>query len=556
MSSCSSKTYPRFSSDGHEATTGEYMITTQGKASSAAGVEILKAGGNIVDAAVAISFAIGVERPQSTGLGGGGFMLMAGGIFSKPMSLDFREKAPLKSDSKMYLNENGAEIKGKSINGIHAVAIPGLVAGLIEIHEKYGKLSLAQVMSPAIELAEKGFKIYPHLASAIKSRVDVIKLFPSSRKIFFNAKNMPLTQGELLVQDDLAKTLKLIASKGREAFYHGEIAKKIVATSKKYKGILSQEDFDKYEAKWREPLMSDFKGFNIISMAPPSSGGVHVIEILNILENFKLSENGTALSANTVHHTASAMQQAFADRAEYLGDADFTDVPSEILISKDYAFRLSKNIEPKRAKSALEVRAGDISIKESSDTTHFTIMSKDGSTISSTQTINGLLGSALVAEGTGIVLNNEMDDFAVKVGASNLFGAVGGEKNLIEPQKKPLSSMSPTIVMKKKQPVLALGTPNGTKIITCTALTILNYLEYKMSLYDSVHALRYHQQWHPDEIRVEEPGFPKDVNDELLSFGHKIKVENMGCKVQAIAKEDNILHGVSDTRGEGLAIGY
>lgn len=548
--SCSHYSVPK-----KEAYASKFMITTQGVASSQAGYKVIEMGGNIVDAAVAISFAISVERPQSTGLGGGGFMLMAGGPqFQKPIALDFREKAPLKSHSKMYLDAKGDAIRRKSIDGILAVGVPGLVDGLIKVHQKYGKLSLVKVMTPAIELAEKGFKIYPHLANAIQVRSKIIEKFPSTKKIFFK-NNKPMKQGDWLVQKDLAKSLRLIAQNGKSAFYNGEIARSIVATSKKYNGLLSIHDFKKYNSKWRDPIKGKYKDFDVYSMSPPSSGGIHIVQMLNILEKANLGKTYKPLDAEAIHYTASAMQKAFADRAKYLGDSDFVDVPVKHLTSKSYASKIFNQIPKDRARSSQEVQPGGFDMKESNDTTHFTIMGADGTTISSTQTINGLLGSALVAEGTGIVLNNEMDDFAAKKGASNMFGAIGGNNNLVEAEKRPLSSMSPTIFMEDGEAVLALGTPNGTRIITCTLLVALNYLEYDLPLYKSVAMTRYHHQWYPDEIRIDEPGISVSASNKLKKYGYKLNKKKIGCKVQAISREEDSLHGVSDPRGEGLAIG-
>lgn len=543
-----------FSRRNKEAFSTKYMITTQGDASSKAGKTILDMGGNIIDAAVAISFAISVERPQSTGLGGGGFMLLAGPQFPKPIALDFREKAPLKSHPKMFLDANGKAIREKSINGIFAAGVPGLVDGLLKIHRQYGKLSLEKVMEPAISLAENGFKIYPHLANAIEKRKPILQQYPTSKKVFFQ-NGKPLKLGDKLVQKDLAKTLRLIAKNGRKAFYEGDIAKNIVKTSQKYKGLIQANDLKKYNSKWRKPVKGNYKGYDVYSMSPPSSGGIHVVQMLNILENAKLSKNYKPLDAEAIHMTASAMQKAFADRAKYLGDSDFVSVPIEQLTSKSYAKKIFHQIPANKARKSSEIQAGGFDLKESNDTTHFTIMGEDGTTISSTQTINGLLGSGVVVEGTGIVLNNEMDDFSAKAGVANMFGAIGSNKNLVEPEKRPLSSMTPTIIQKDGQTVLALGTPNGTRIITCTMLVALNYLEYKLPLFESVATTRYHHQWFPDEIRIDDPGIKKSEKNKLESMGYKINQKAIGCKIQAIAREGERLHGVSDPRGEGMALG-
>lgn len=550
--------------DGHprHAHAKEYMITTQGAASSQAGAEMFELGGNIIDAAVAVSFAISVERPQSTGIGGGGFLLFLEAGQQKPYAYDFREVAPLRSHSKIFLDAKGEEIPRKSVDGIFAAAVPGLVAGLVELHEKYGKLPLPTVLAPAIELAEKGFAVNSELAHALRLRGNVLHEYEASRKIFFKKKGEILKEGDILIQKDLGQTLRLIANHGRKGFYEGKTANAIISESRRLGGILSHEDLRTYEVKKREPVAGTFKNFKIFSMSPPSSGGIHIIQILNILENDPLKSWGVQ-DPRTVHLTASAMQQAFVDRATHLGDADFVNVPVEHLTSKEYAAHLRKQMSLDYARKQNEVTALDAQLKEklemmsreSTETTHFTIMDKEGNVVSSTQTINGYFGSAVVVPGTGILLNNEMDDFSTKAGASNIFGAIGSDKNLVEPRKRPLSSMSPTIVMTAKKPVLALGSPSGTRILTCVAQTLLNYLEHELPLFDSLAAVRYHHQWSPDQLRVEEIGLPDKTIKELKRLGHEINLQDLGCRVQAIANEGDKLVGVSDPRGAGLAFG-
>ncbi|MBT7609129.1 MAG: gamma-glutamyltransferase [Bacteriovoracaceae bacterium] len=534
----------------HESFGEKFMIASQGRNSTTAGKKMFKLGGNAVDAAAAISFSISVERPQSTGIGGGGFMLIKTPAMDEPLALDFREKAPLKAHAKMYLDKNENIIKNKSLNGIFSVGTPGLVAGVLQAHKKFGKLPLHIVMEPAITLASKGFKIYPELDRALKAKQKVLELFPSTKKIFFR-NNKVMKLGDLLIQKDLAKTLETIAKKGLDGFYKGWVAKKIVKTSKKYGGLIRKNDLLKYNVVNRKPIKGEYKGKVIYSMAPPSSGGVHVVQILNTIENDGLGKYGPH-HPKTVHLVSSAMQQAFADRARYLGDSDFVRVPIGNLISKKYAKKIRESINDK-SKKIKSVKAGVF--KEHDETTHFSVADSVGNVVVSTQTINGWFGSGLVADGTGIVLNNEMDDFATKVGASNLFGAIGGSNNLVAPMKRPLSSMSPTIVLKDNQPLLALGTPSGTRILTCVTSVILNYLEHELPLYDAVAAVRYHHQWSPDEIRVDKPGFPISVKKELENKGYKINVKNLGCSIQAIVYENGFLHGVSDPRGQGMSYG-
>lgn len=535
--------------EGHEAVGSEYMITTPGKYASLAGKKMFELGGNIVDAATAISFVLSVERPQSTGIGGGGFLLQKKN--NDLVAWDFREKAPLKSYSKMYLDSNGNEIKNKSRNGIFAAGVPGLVAGILEVHKEGGSLPIKTILEPAINLAEKGFEVYPELAFALKIREKTLYSYPSTRKIYFKNEKI-LKEGDWLIQSDLANTLKSIAVFGHDGFYKGQVARQIIAENKKWKGLITQKDLDRYDVKKRIPIKGIYKGYEIVSMPPPSSGGIHIIQILNTLEKYDLKSWGIQ-NPKTIHYTASAMQQAFADRAKHLGDTDFVHVPIHGLTSKGYAEEIRSKISDK-ARAKDEVYAGRFSKKEPEHTTHFTIMDNKGNIISSTQTVNGFFGSGLVVEGAGFFLNNEMDDFSTKAGALNLFGAVGSTKNLVEPQKRPLSSMSPSIVMKDGDVVLALGTPNGTRILTCVAQTILNFIEHDLSIYDSVMALRYHHQWQPDKIWVEE-GFPEKTLTDLKARGHKIKTGGIWCKVQAIAKKGNELTGVSDARGRGTATG-
>ena len=541
----------------YEAFGKNYMIATQGSATTNAANFIFSKGGNIFDAAVAASFAISVERPHSTGLGGGGFMLIHHAKLNKDIAFDFRELAPIRGHGKMFLDEKGKQIKEKSLTGPFAVGVPGMVAGVLEIHKLYGKLPLDVVLAPAIRLAEEGMRVYPALEKAIKAKANKLCLFEASRKIFLKENCRPYQAGEILYQKDLAKTLKRIVKKGKKDFYHGITAKLIVKNQKKYGGLISEKDLASYEVKTREPVIGSYKGYKIVSMPPPSSGGTHIIQILNILENFDLKKYG-AQDARSIHLTSTAMQMAFADRAKYMGDSDFKEVPISKLINKKYAKLLAAKIKDGHALASKEFPVDmNKMLHESDHTTHFTLMDAEGNIVSSTQTINGWFGSSMVVKGTGIVLNNEMDDFASHVGGVNLFGAIGGKNNLVEPRKRPLSSMSPTIVYDKNdRPFLALGTPSGTRILTCVMQTVLNVLEYEMPLWQAVSATRYHHQWYPEQIRIGKGGFSSNVESELKTYGHKIEHKPLGCKVQAIMKKNNdLIHGVSDPREEGMSYG-
>lgn len=535
----------------------QYMISTQGAATTQAAKFVFERGGNIFDAAAAASFAISVERPHSTGLGGGGFMVIHNAKTGINEAYDFREMAPKAAHSKMYLDKEGKQVTERSLTGGLASGVPGLVAGVLEVHNKYGKLDLKTVMQPAIELAEKGMVIYPALERAMTAKAEKLCRFEASKKIFLKEGCQPRKAGEILYQKDLAETLKLIAKKKRAGFYEGQTAKMIAASQKKHGGLITTRDMKNYLVKKRPVVEGTYKGYKIVSMPPPSSGGTHVIQILNILEGFDLKSLG-AQSAEAVHLTSSAMQIAFADRAEYMGDSDFAKVPVETLVSKKYAAQMRERINLDKALSSKDFPVPFKELtKESDHTTHFTIMDGEGNVVSSTQTINGWFGSSVVAAGTGVVMNNEMDDFASHVGGVNLFGAIGGKNNLVEPRKRPLSSMSPSIVFDKEGvPVLALGTPSGTRILTCVMQTILNVLEHDMPLWEAVAATRYHHQWSPEEIRIGPPFFSTEVEEKLKSMGHKINHKSLGCSIQAIQRQsDGSILGVSDPRGEGMSYG-
>ena len=536
-----------------EASGTGYAIATQGPGSTSAAKSIFEQGGNAIDAAVAASFAISVERPFSTGLGGGGFLLYQEAKTHKVFAIDFRERAPLKATEKMYLDEKGEVIPRKSLDGIFAVATPGLTAGLVAVHKRFGRLPLATVMKPAITLARDGFTVYPSLAKRFDNKKETLAKFPSTAKVFLKPDGSVYKAGDVLKQPELALTLEAIAKKGRAGFYKGSVARDIVAQSKSMGGLLTQQDLDSYQVKWREPVRGSFRGLEIVSMPPPSSGGVHIIEMLNTLSHARLAESGVH-STQSVHATAAAMQMAFADRAKYLGDPDFVHVPVKELTSAEYGKRQWERILPDRARKSSEVAPGLGEYKpESLETTHISILDKDGNAVATTQTINGWFGSSVVAAGTGVLLNNEMDDFSAKPGAPNMFGALGDKANAIAPHKTPLSSMSPTIVRRDGKPVFVVGAPGGTFIITCVLNTILNYFEYGLPLYDSVAAVRFHHQWSPDEITIDGPGFGAGTQAELEALGYKLDVEPdaVGCRVMAIAREkDGKLHAVSEPREE------
>lgn len=531
----------------------QYAISTHGKFASLAAQKMFDLGGNIIDASIAASFVISVERPQSTGLGGGGFMVYHDAKTKKSYAIDFRERAPLAAHESMYLDNKGNPIPELSRNGILAAGVPGLVAGLLEIHQKFGKLKLSQVIEPAIELAEKGFEVYPDLHKALEVRQPTLVNDPEAKRIFLSADGKVPDAGSLLVQKDLAKTLKTISQKGHSGFYKGEVAKSIVTFSKRSKGLITQKDLDTYKVFWREPLIAEVSDFKVVTMPPPSSGGIHVLQFLKMLHNDPLLAGGP-LTKDSIHLAAATLQLAFADRAQFLGDPDFVKVPTQGLLSSEYLKKRRLEISPNKARKADQVSAGNPLPYESSDTTHFSIIDAEGNAVASTQTINGWMGAGVVVPNTGILLNNEMDDFSAKVADQNLFGAIGGSQNKIEPRKTPLSSMSPTILLRDDKPFMSVGAPGGTRIISCVAQTILNYTEFKMSLYDSVAAIRYHHQWKPDVLIIDPPGPQPKVKSGLEKMGYDIKIQPTGCKVMAVAKEADKLLGATDPRDIGIAV--
>lgn len=537
----------------HESKAMKEMVTSQGDATTRAALSLFNKGGNIIDAFVAASFAISVERPHSTGIGGGGFLIYYSKEENKVYAFDFREIAPLASSSKMYLNKKGEAQPLLSQEGALAVANPGLVKGLYDIHQRFGKLPWKETVLPAIKLAREGFPLYEQLYEAIDNRKNILLHDPEAKKTFFTKEGKVPLLGTIIYQENLAKTLEIIADQGSDGFYRGSVANGIIKTIRQKRGILSHKDLQTYKMVERTPVTGIYKGLKIYSMPPPSSGGIHVIQILKMLEPYNMKKMGPQ-SADAVHLTAHAMQRAFLDRASYLGDPDFHPVPVKELLNDGYLSKLSETINAPKAIKASDLKTVPLPY-ESSDTTHFTIADREGNMIASTQTINGWFGSGVMAQGTGIVLNNEMDDFAQKIGVQNLFGAVGGQNNLVSPRKRPLSSMSPTIITKDDKPFMALGSPSGTRIITCVAQTILNAVEFEMPLYEAVAATRVHQQWQPDVLKIEAPFLAPEVESELKERGHNVVHDRLGCSIQAIKKTKSGWHGVSDPRGTGLALG-
>lgn len=531
------------------------MVATQEAIATQIGVEILKQGGNAVDAAVAVGFALAVTLPRAGNIGGGGFMLVYDAKSGETVAIDYREKAPLKAHRDMYLDENGEAIEAQSKYHGLAVGVPGTVAGMIKALETYGSLPLETVIAPAIKLAEEGIVVTPSLANSLQQLEKRLKKWDSTAKIFYKPDGSYYQVGERLTQTHLAAALKRIAEKGLAGFYEGETAEAIVKAVNQAGGEMSLDDFASYQVAMRKPVKGSYRGYEIATMPPPSSGGAHLVQILNILEAYPLKELGHN-SAQTIHYLAEAMQLAYADRAHYLGDPDFVRVPVEGLTSKEYATELRQKINPDKALPANTLTHGNPIPYESNETTHYSIVDKDGNVVSNTYTINFSYGTGLVAEGTGILLNNEMDDFSVKAGVANAYGLIGGEANAVAAEKRPLSSMTPTIVFKEGKPFLVTGSPGGSRIITTVLQIISNVIDHEMNIAEATHALRVHDQWTPDEIRVER-GLNADTIRLLEGMGHTVKKKAAMGSTQSIVIQDSGLYGASDPRRPDASVmGY
>ncbi|WKL14465.1 gamma-glutamyltransferase [Comamonas testosteroni] len=530
------------------------MVASEQELATQIGVDILKAGGNAVDAAVAVGFALAVALPNAGNIGGGGFMMVHDARSGKDIALDFREVAPRGASRNMYLDAGGKVIDGKSLYTHYAVGVPGTVAGMTHALSRWGSMPLARVMAPAIALADKGYPVSVTLAKTLDQEKKNMGRWPATQAVFWR-NGAPLQTGERLVQKDLAQSLRLISQQGAKAFYEGAIAQKIVAEMAPHAHALSLLDLRDYKVAEREPVRGSYRGYQIVTMPPPSSGGAHLIQILNMMERWPMNQWG-ADSAQSVHYMTEAMKLAYADRSEYLGDPDFVKIPLKGLISKSYASELAASIKPQQARSGKDIRPGRPQPYESDQTTHYSVVDKAGNAVAVTYTLNTNFGSGIVAKGTGILLNNEMDDFSAKPGVANAYGLVGGDANAVQAGKRPLSSMTPTLVLKDGKPVLVTGSPGGARIITTVLQQIVNHIDFGMNPAEAAATPRFHHQWTPDELRVEK-GFSPDTLALLRQWGHKVALKASMGRTQTIEIRDGLLRGASDPRNpDGKTMGF
>jgi gamma-glutamyltranspeptidase / glutathione hydrolase len=532
------------------------VVSTAHPLASKVGLDILKQGGNAIDACIAVQFALAVVYPRAGNLGGGGFLVYRSGDGKELSTLDFREKAPLAGHRDMYLDKNGNVVPGMSQKGPAASGVPGTVNGCYSMFLKYSKLKdWKKLVQPSIDLAEKGFAMTDLEARRLNT----------SKRDFVEHNTMPTAlikkdtqdwnKGDILVQKELAHTLILIRDKNVSGFYEGETAQKIVAEMKRGNGLISLEDLKQYKSVWRKPLIGQYKGHEIITMPPPSSGGIAMLQLMSIVSNYPLSNYGFH-TPESIHLIVEAERRVYADRSEHLGDADFYPVQTKKLLNNDYLKKRFEDFDPQKATPSKNIKAGDLAAV-SEQTTHFCIVDSEGNAVSLTTTLNDNYGCKTVVGGAGFLLNNEMDDFSSKPGVPNMYGAIGGEANAIQPQKRPLSSMTPTIVTKDGKLFMVVGTPGGTTIITSVFQTITNVIDFKMSGTEATHARRFHSQWAPDILFIEKNTFTPELIETLTKMGHKVQERyHLGLVETILVRPDKKLEGVADDRGDDDAVGY
>ncbi|MFL2730498.1 MAG: gamma-glutamyltransferase [Gammaproteobacteria bacterium] len=526
------------------------VVVTQHYLATEIGENILAQGGNAYDAAIAVGFALAVVLPRAGNIGGGGFMVIYDEDSNDTYAIDYREKAPAASFRDMYLDENGEFDILKSTFGYNAIGVPGTVHGFWSVHQRFGSLPWADLIHPAIILAERGFVMSDYMAQTLNNYSEKMSYYDETRNIFL--RNYPNLKDSRLIQNDLAKTLKRIQKDGLNGFYSGETALLIATDMKENGGLITEQDLLDYRSIWRDPIKGTYRGRTIVTMPPPSSGGIHLIQMLNILENFELGsyEHNSYQYVSLLSET---MKYAYADRSEYLGDPDFFEVPISKIIAKEYAKIISASIEELGVLPSSKINPGMYINPESNETTHFSIADRFGNVISNTYTINSAFGSGVTIKGTGILMNNEMDDFSGQPGVPNQFGLLGGIANEIEPAKRPLSSMTPTIVFDNDEPFLAIGSPGGSRIITAVLQIILNVIDFEQSLEEATDSKRVHHQWYPDDIDIEETY--NQIN-ELMDLGYKIDIIDTATCTQSIMIDDGEFIGVSDLRRpDSLALG-
>lgn len=530
------------------------MVVSASDLASEAGVLILKRGGNAIDAAVATGFALAVTYPAAGNLGGGGFMVihLKDG---KNITIDYREKAPLKAYKDMYLDSLGNYDPARSTEGVLSAGVPGSVAGLLYALEKYGTMKLEEVIQPAIDIATDGFPLSYRLAESFASELPSFRKYSSSSAVF-TKNGAPLTEGFIFKQPDLAAALTLIKEKGRDGFYKGKVADLIVKQSEAMGGMISHEDLERYSVVEKDPVKGTYRGYDIVSMPPSSSGGIALIEALNILENYSFTKADWN-SSSYIHQLVEALRYVYADRSKHLGDEAFYPVPKKWLTSKEYAKEIFSKISDKAANSK-DILPGEPAAHESDQTTHYSVVDSYGNAVSTTTTLNSSFGSKIVVEGAGFLLNNEMDDFSAKPGEPNQFGLIGSEANSIQPGKRMLSSMTPTIILKDNKPFMVIGSPGGSTIITVVLQSIMNVLDFGMNIQQAIDAPRIHHQWLPDELYFEEFGISKDTFDNLKNMGYIFGGERVLGRAEGILidPKDNMIYGATDPRGYGRAAGF